>query len=224
MPRRFALGTGYGRKEVEGKRKKLVLETMEYRIDFQQAARRTARCLLLPTVLIAAAVFALNFSRWDFSFFMQAKTMNFWLWMGLYLLWTVLFVAAVVVGVVVHEGIHGVLIALLVPGGFKQVQWGYDRATMTPFAHARGPLRAWQMAVVCLGPLVMMGLAPFVWAVVYGSIFLYLLSLVFIVAAGGDILYALLLRKVPAGTWVEDLPDAVGFSVAEDRERNPAGR
>ena len=195
---------------------------MEYRIDIQDAARRTARSILLPTVLIAAAVFALNFSRWDFSFFMRAAAMDFWPWMGLFLSWAVLFVAAVVLGVPVHEGIHGLLIALLTRGGFRRVHWGYDRATMTPFAHARGPLRAWQMTTVCLGPLAAMGVVPFVLAVACGSVFLYALSVVFIVSAGGDIFYARLLRKVPAGTWVEDLPDAVGYSVVQGREK-PSG-
>ena len=188
---------------------------MEYRIRIEEANRRAARYILLPVLVVAAVVFAACLSRWDFSFWRQAGTVGFWPWMLSYVMWLLLFVAALFAGVFVHEGIHGLLIALFAQGGFHSLDFGFDRQAMAPFAHARVPLRAWQMVAVCLGPLVLMGLVPFVAAVWIGSVFAYVLSVVFIVAAGGDILYVLLLRRVKAGTWVKDLPDAVGFSVAE---------
>lgn len=100
--------------------------------------------------------------------------MDLWRWLGSFLLWAFLFVAAVLAGMPVHEAVHGVLIVLF--GGRKSLRFGWDRRTLTPFAHSLRPLRAWQMAVVCLGPLVAMGLVPFVLAVVYGCVFLYALS------------------------------------------------
>lgn len=185
---------------------------MEYRITIEEAARRTRRYIVGPVLLVAAAAFALNFSRWDFSFWTEIPSVGFWPWMVSYVMWLLVFIATVLAGVFVHEGIHGLLIAAFARGGFRSLSFGYDKKTMSPYAHSRVSLRAWQMSAVCLGPLTVLGLLPFGWAVWQGSVFVFVLSVVFIVTAGGDMLYAGLLGRVRAGAWVEDLPDAVGFS------------
>lgn len=188
---------------------------MECRVSIEDANKRTVRYIVLPVLLLSVAIFILNFSRWDFSFWTQSSLIGFWRWMLSYVMWMLLFVGTVLVGVFVHEGIHGVLIALFAKGGLRSLSFGFDRKTMSPFAHSRVPLRAWQMTAVCLGPLVLQGIVPMAVAVWMGSVFVFILSLIFIIAAGGDIIYAGLLRKVSPGAFVEDLPDAVGYRTVQ---------
>lgn len=188
---------------------------MECRVSIEDANKRTVRYIVLPVLLLAAAVFILNFSRWDFSFWTQSSSIGFWRWMLSYVMWMLIFIATLLAGVFVHEGIHGVLIALFAKGGFRSLSFGFDRKTMSPFAQSRVPLRAWQMSTVCLGPLVLQGIVPMALAVWWGSVFVFVLSVIFVIAAGGDIIYAGLLRKVPSGAFVEDLPDAVGYRTVQ---------
>ena len=187
---------------------------MEYRITLEQANRQTARYILWPVLLLAAAVFIARLPHWDFSFWRQAHVWGLGPWLLRYVMWLLIFVAALLVGVFVHEGLHGVAIVLLARGGWRSLEFGFDRKTLSPFAHSRVPLRAWQMTVVCLAPLVGLGLLPAVAAVMEGSVFVYALSVIFIVASGGDMLYVGMLARYAKGRdWVRDLPDAVGFSL-----------
>ena len=187
---------------------------MEYRITLEQASRQTARYIFWPVLLLAAAVFIARLPHWDFSFWRQAHVWGLGPWLLRYVMWLLIFVAALLVGVFVHEGLHGVAIVLLARGGWRSLEFGFDRKTLSPFAHSRVPLRAWQMTVVCLAPLVGLGLLPAVAAVMEGSVFVYALSVIFIVASGGDMLYVgMLARYAKRRDWVRDLPDAVGFSL-----------
>lgn len=187
---------------------------MEYRITLEQANRQTVRYILWPVLLLAAAVFIARLPHWDFSFWMQAHAWGFGPWLLRYVMWLLIFVAVLLVGVFVHEGLHGVAIVLLARGGWRSLEFGFDRKTLSPFAHSRVPLRVWQMTVVCLAPLVGLGLLPAVAAVMEGSVFVYALSVIFIVASGGDMLYVgMLVRYAKGRDWVRDLPDAVGFSL-----------
>ena len=143
---------------------------MEYRITLEQANRQTARYILWPVLLLAAAVFIARLPHWDFSFWMQAHAWGFGPWLLRYVMWLLIFIAVLLVGVFVHEGLHGVAIVLLARGGWRSLEFGFDRKTLSPFAHSRVPLRAWQMTVVCLAPLVGLGLLPAVAAVMEGMV------------------------------------------------------
>ena len=115
---------------------------MEYRITLEQANRQTVRYILWPVLLLAAAVFIARLPHWDFSFWMQAHAWGFGPWLLRYVMWLLIFVAALLVGVFVHEGLHGVAIVLLARGGWRSLAFGFDRKTLSPFAHSRVPLRA----------------------------------------------------------------------------------
>lgn len=188
---------------------------MKSEISIEQANTLTRKFIVLPVLLSAAVVFVLFYGRFDFSFAESAKHIGFWPWMLRYSGWVTAFIAAVAAGIFIHEGIHGLFIAMFARGGFSSLSFGYDKKTMSPYAHSEVPLRVWQMTVVCLSPLFFMGILPFAAALYYGSLFIYLFSVVFIITAGGDIIYARLLLKVPLRTFVEDLPDSVGFRTME---------
>lgn len=188
---------------------------MKSGISIEQANTLTRKYIVFPVLLTAVGVFVIFYGRFDLSFAQSAGHIGFWPWMLRYVGWMLGFIAAVAIGIFIHEGIHGLFIALFAKGGFSSLGFGYDKKTMSPYAHSKVPLRVWQMIAVCLSPLFFMGLLPFAAAIYYGSLFTYLFSVVFIITAGGDIIYARLLLKVPARTFVEDLPDAVGFETID---------
>ena len=142
---------------------------MKSEISIEQANTLTRKFIVLPVLLSAAVVFVLFYGRFDFSFAESAKHIGFWPWMLRYAGWVTAFIAAVAAGIFIHEGIHGLFIAMFARGGFSSLSFGYDKKTMSPYAHSEVPLRVWQMTVVCLSPLFFMGILPFAAALYYGS-------------------------------------------------------
>ena len=129
---------------------------MKSEISIEQANTLTRKFIVLPVLLSAAVVFVLFYGRFDFSFAESAKHIGFWPWMLRYAGWVTAFIAAVAAGIFIHEGIHGLFIAMFARGGFSSLSFGYDKKTMSPYAHSEVPLRVWQMTVVCLSPLFFM--------------------------------------------------------------------
>ena len=109
---------------------------MKSEISIEQANTLTRKFIVLPVLLSAAVVFVLFYGRFDFSFAESAKHIGFWPWMLRYAGWVTAFIAAVAAGIFIHEGIHGLFIAMFARGGFSSLSFGYDKKTMSPYAHS----------------------------------------------------------------------------------------
>lgn len=119
------------------------------------------------------------------------------------------FSVAILVGIVVHEGLHGIGFRW---GGadWSAVEFGFSWRGLAPYAHCDAPLRCapyrWAIALPGLvlggGPLAV-GLGAGHWGITgFGAVML--------AAAGGDFLILWLLRTVPRRAWVRDHPSQVG--------------
>lgn len=130
-----------------------------------------------------------------------------------------LFVGALVGGVLVHEALHALTwraSARLPPGS---VRLGFNWKALTPYAHCSAPMPARAYRLGAAAPGVVLGLLPVVAAWGTGSGAALVFGLVFTLAAGGDALILWLLRGVPPGTLVEDHPTRAGCLV-RDEERH----
>lgn len=122
-------------------------------------------------------------------------------------------IAALVTGIVVHEGLHA--IGWMVFGRMPRsaIKIGVKWELLTPYAHSREPMPVngyrWGTAL----PGLLMGVLPSILAVILGNGFLLLFGAFFTAAAGGDFLVLWLLRDVPKGALVEDHPSRVGCIV-----------
>ncbi|MFW6069795.1 MAG: DUF3267 domain-containing protein [bacterium] len=123
-------------------------------------------------------------------------------------LWGMLLVA--VVGIVVHELLHGVgwLAAGRLPR--EAVKLGFQWKVLTPYAHARVPMpaRAYRWGVALPG--LALGILPMLLGIVVGNGTLLAFGFFFTFTAGGDFLVLWLLRRVPGTALVEDHPSEVG--------------
>lgn len=118
---------------------------------------------------------------------------------------------AFVVGIVVHELIHGLTWMLATHKGFSHLSFGVIK--MSPYCHIDVPMPKRQYVAGALMPLLLLGVLPFLVALAVGSHLWLLIGILFITAAAGDIMIVWAVRKESADTLVYDHPSEAGCYV-----------
>jgi hypothetical protein len=123
-----------------------------------------------------------------------------------------LFCGAFVLGVLFHEGLHG-LGHVRGEASWADVQFGMHWKALTPFAQCTVPTRARSYRIAIALPGLVLGVAPLAFGVATGTWLATFYGFLMLVAAAGDFLILWILRGVPAGAWVQDHPQQVGCLV-----------
>lgn len=121
---------------------------------------------------------------------------------------------AVVVGTILHEGLHGAGWAFFGRLPFGTMRYGFSVRTLTPFAHCPVPLPASAYRTGTALPAIALGLFPAVAAIVTGSGFMIIFAAFFLGAASGDLLCLWIMREVPPEVPVRDHPTRAGCVTA----------
>ncbi|MFB6099363.1 MAG: DUF3267 domain-containing protein [Salinibacter sp.] len=129
----------------------------------------------------------------------------------------VLFCVAFVLGVLVHEGLHG-LGHVWGEASWADVQFGMHWNALTPYAQCTVPTRARSYRLAVALPGLVLGVAPLVLGVATGAWPVAFYGFLMLVAAAGDLLLLWILRSVPARAWVQDHPSQVGCLVVAPAE------
>ena len=124
-----------------------------------------------------------------------------------------LFLVLVVVGTVVHEGLHGLAWRWASGLPASAVSFGFQWKTLTPYAHASVPMAARAYRIGAAAPGVVLGIAPALAGIWAGWGLLFAFGVFFTFAAGGDALILWLLRGVPPHARVSDHPTRAGCLV-----------
>ena len=135
---------------------------------------------------------------------------------SLNLTWNPVFLfVAILLGVVIHELIHGV--SWMIFGGkpFSAIQFGFQWKTFTPYAHLKEPVEVNAYRLGAFLPGFILGILIYILSLVVGDGNLFWFSLVHTSAAGGDWLILWLIRHVQAGMQVQDHPTNAGCYVIE---------
>ena len=107
------------------------------------------------------------------------------------IIWLVSFFALTVV----HEGIHGLTWSRFTPNGFRDIDFGFMKEYLTPYCTCATPLSKGAYIAGALMPLIVLGILPWIVSMITGSTLLLYISLVMILAAGGDIMIVLEILK-----------------------------
>ena len=122
------------------------------------------------------------------------------------------------VGVVIHELIHGFFAMKFSKQGMKSIKFGIYWKLLTPYCHCKEPLTASHYRIVLLAPLLILGIIPTIIGLIIGHSGIYGFGLLFILAAGGDLIIFWKLRNENKSTLVLDSPDKCGCVVYESGE------
>lgn len=126
---------------------------------------------------------------------------------------SLLFVLLFIVGIAVHELIHGFFFGLFAGKGFKSIRFGVIWEMLTPYCHCKEPLRIKHYFLGALMPGLLLGIIPATVSLFNGSGLLLLFGIIYTGAAAGDFLIVWVLRKEQPETYVQDHPSEVGCFV-----------
>ncbi len=124
------------------------------------------------------------------------------------LLW---FVLLMVLGIAVHELIHGITWLILTHNSFRHLSFGFLPGGV--YCHIDVPMPKRQYVIGALMPLLLLGIVPTILAFCIGSFLWLLLGIVFIMSAAGDIMIVWAIRKDPSDALVYDHPSEAGCYV-----------
>jgi hypothetical protein len=122
-----------------------------------------------------------------------------------------LFIYVLILGIILHELLHGITWALFSKKGFKSIQFGLNR--ITPYCHCKEPLKVKYYRLGGVMPLIIMGIIPSVAGIILGNGLYLSFGIFFSWAAGGDIISLFMLRKFDRNTMVSDHPHKMGFYI-----------
>lgn len=128
----------------------------------------------------------------------------------------VLLLLILILGIVMHEGLHGLTWGLFAKGHLKSIRFGVKWAYLTPYCHCNEPLKRNHYLLGGMMPGLVLGLFPVIVALIFGIGWLLLLGIFFIGAAGGDLMVLFKLIKVDKKHLIQDHPNEIGFLVLRD--------
>jgi hypothetical protein len=128
---------------------------------------------------------------------------------------TAILIVAVLLGVVIHELIHGISWVVFGRKSFSAVKFGVQWKTLTPYAHLTEPIEVNAYRLGAFLPGFVLGILTYSLSLVLENGDLFWFSLVHTSAAGGDWLILWLIRHVKSGLQVEDHPTQAGCYVLE---------
>lgn len=121
-----------------------------------------------------------------------------------------------ILGIILHEGLHGLTWALFAKNGFKSIRFGIKWTLLTPYCHCNEPLLRNHYFIGGIMPGLVLGLFPVIVALIFGIGWLLLLGIFFIGAAGGDLMVLFKLIKIDKKHLIQDHPNEIGFLVLRD--------
>jgi hypothetical protein len=138
---------------------------------------------------------------------------------GLRLTWNSVFLMiAVLLGIVIHELIHGISWVIFGRKPFSAIRFGFLWKTITPYAHLMEPVEVNAYRLGAFLPGFILGILTYLLSLLLGKGDFFWFSLVHTSAAGGDWLILWLIRHIQPGMQVEDHPTNAGCYVLESVE------
>lgn len=165
-----------------------------------------AFAMLLPIAIIGIAPFVLI---WGWHLFFEGFTFLRSHQMLLLLI--------LILGIVLHEGLHGLTWGVFAKKGLKSIRFGIKWTYLTPYCHCNEPLKRNHYLLGGIMPGLVLGLFPVIVALIFGYGWVLLLGIFFIGAAGGDIMVLFKLIKVDKRHFIQDHPNEIGFLVLRER-------
>lgn len=129
-----------------------------------------------------------------------------------YLFWILIIL---VLGIVVHEALHGLIWILFTEKGLRSLSFGIMLPDLAPYIHCKEalPVNVYRVGIILPG--VVLGILPSIFSIIDGNFKIFIFGLFFTWAASGDFIILWLTRFLKSGIMVQDHPELVGCMILE---------
>jgi len=121
------------------------------------------------------------------------------------------FFTYLLVGIIIHELLHGFTWGYFASNGLKSIKFGVKWKYLAPYCHCKEPLKVIHYKIGGAMPLIVLGIIPSLIGIVSGNGGILSFGIFFSWAAGGDIIALYMLQKLDNDIFVSDHPDKMGF-------------
>jgi len=118
-----------------------------------------------------------------------------------------------IIGIVLHELIHALSWIVFAKIPLSKIKFGFNVTTLSPYAHCGEAVTAKVYRIALLTPAIILGITPTLISFFTGSIWSFVIGVLFTVTACGDFLIFWLIRKVKNEILVADDPKKAGCKV-----------
>ena len=132
--------------------------------------------------------------------------------------WILLAVVIIVILFPVHELIHGFFYSLVSRNGWKDVEFGFAKETLTPYCTCLSPVKKQFYIIGALLPMTILGIGSSILSIILGNPFMLLIGLTHILGGAGDILIVIMILKEKLkgrNVMIFDHPYDIGFIIFE---------
>jgi hypothetical protein len=120
------------------------------------------------------------------------------------------FLPIIILGTLIHEGLHGLICGIYAPHKFKSVKFGFSKAMLSPYTHCSETLKGWQYALSLVAPGVILGIIPFLIAIFSLKNSYLFIGIIFTWGALGDFTVLWSIRNKIKHTHIQDHPSMAG--------------
>ncbi len=177
-----------------------------------EKANKLGLLLLIPVFVVFTALHILlwknelaSYFQTDFTPFTLMKDFG-------------LFFAAMLIGIVLHELIHGISFAMFADKRFRSIRFGVIWKYLTPYCHCTEPLQIKHYKFGAIAPAIVLGLIPAIIGLIIGKYAVTFFGIFFIVAAIGDFMIIHLLRDEKPTDYAQDHPSEAGCYVFRNKK------
>lgn len=120
-------------------------------------------------------------------------------------------IIAMIIGIIVHELIHGVCFAMFTKSGFKSLKFGAMWKHVAFYCHCSEDIKVKYYIVTLLMPSIILGFIPLILAYMIQSFALLFFACMMISGGVGDFYCVWLLRGINKDCLILDHPNKAGF-------------
>ncbi|MTI71293.1 MAG: DUF3267 domain-containing protein [Firmicutes bacterium] len=167
-------------------------------------ANRLSIIILISLIFISSLIFIFG---WDKEFIEKEyiqKSSN------LVILSLVIYPILLILGIIIHELIHGLFFSIFCDNKTKSIEFGILLKKLAPYCHCKEWLYINEYKISIIMPLLILGVIPFLLGCITKSLYILLISIILITGCSGDIIIFWILGGLKSNTKVKDHDKKVG--------------
>jgi hypothetical protein len=114
------------------------------------------------------------------------------------------FLFSLIIGIIVHELIHGIFAAIFSPNGFKNIKFGFSFRSFIAYCSIKENMKVKHFKVIAIMPFIILGALPLFISFIYGYDILFDFGIILSLGSIGDLIMFIWLCNEKNNYWVKN--------------------